>query len=295
MINILKVDNSLLIPSTQGKSFPPQNRSVNTIEYHFYEHIKNNKSHYSNLHYLPIQWENTIDNDILKINKIKTTLSNLEKDHKKMFTVSRLTGGPKVHLTNCIVFTTGGIFNMPKNENLSYVPIPLIADKYENKPVHNKKYIASYIGRNTHPVRIELENIFKNNKNYFVKNLKNMNSEFDIEKQKAYKKIISESYFSFAPRGFGPTSFRLYESIELGVVPVYIGEDFLLPFSEIIDWEKLCVLVKFKDLKNLDKKLYKILNSDFYNEMVNYGKYCENKFFNNDFIIKYITNFVSKF
>jgi hypothetical protein len=294
VINILNVDKSLLVPSTNGKTFPPQNKSENTIEYLFYKHVQNNDSYSSNLDYLPIQWENSLHDNLIR-DKIKSSITNLQKDSKKMFTLSRLTGGPMVNLNNCIIFTTGGIFNMPKNQNLSYVPLPLIADKYTDIPTGNKKYIASYIGRNTHPIRVDLEKFFKRDKNYYVKNLNDMHSEFDSEKQEQFKKIISESYFSLAPRGFGPTSFRLYESIELGVVPVYIGEDFLLPFSEIIDWEKLCVLVRYEDLKNLKKILSEIIDSNRYIEMINYGKYCEEKYFNNNFTFKYITDFVSKF
>ena len=36
---------------------------------------------------------------------------------------------------------------------------------------------------------------------------------------------MRDSLFSLCPRGYGPTSFRLYESIQLGSIPVYIAED----------------------------------------------------------------------
>ena len=39
------------------------------------------------------------------------------------------------------------------------------------------------------------------------------------------------------PRGYGPTSFRLYESIEMQSIPIYISDEFILPYSNIIDWE----------------------------------------------------------
>ena len=45
-----------------------------------------------------------------------------------------------------------------------------------------------------------------------------------------FKQLISESYFSL-PRGYGPTSFRLYESIKSGTVPVYISDEHFLPYK----------------------------------------------------------------
>ena len=122
-----------------------------------------------------------------------------------------------------------------------------------------------------------------------------MDSDFDLINQQKYIETISKSYFSLCPRGFGPTSFRLYESIELGSVPVYISDDFLLPFSDIIDWEKICIFSNYKDIKNLKTKMVDILESKKYSEMIEYGRYCNKKYFNNDFIFQYILDFVSKY
>ena len=48
-----------------------------------------------------------------------------------------------------------------------------------------------------------------------------MNSEISKENQLLFKQIMSKSYFSICPRGYVSTSFRLYESIQAGIVPVY--------------------------------------------------------------------------
>ena len=92
-----------------------------------------------------------------------------------------------------------------------HISIPLISDKHKNKvKIQNKKYLASYLGRKTHEIREEIENIYKENKKFYVKNLDSMNiSYFDSIK---FKRIMRNSIFSLCPRGFGPTSFRLYEA-----------------------------------------------------------------------------------
>ena len=54
---------------------------------------------------------------------------------------------------------------------------------------------------------------------------------------------MQSSYFALCPRGYGVTSYRLYEAFEFGVVPVYISreDEYYLPFEDIVDWDKLCV------------------------------------------------------
>ena len=61
-----------------------------------------------------------------------------------------------------------------------------------------------------------------------------MNSEISLKNQLKFQQIMSESYFSICPRGYGPTSFRLYESIAAGVVPVYISDSHFLPYAESV-------------------------------------------------------------
>ena len=231
MIEIIKISEEFLTPSENGRAYPPQNKELHTIEYLFYEHLMNNNNYESKLSYLPVQWESVIDNESFDTKSLNSLLDDLDKKDKKIFTLSRLTGGPKVNINNCIIFTTGGIFNTPKKNNLSYVPLPLLASNYEDIPKVEKEYLASYIGRNTHPIRVDLDKKFRRDNKFFIKNLDSMDSHFDLINQQSYIEVISKSYFSLCPRGFGPTSFRLYESIELGSVPVYISDDFLLPFS----------------------------------------------------------------
>ena len=101
---------------------------------------------------------------------------------------------------------------------------------------------------------------------------------------------MNNSYFSLCPRGYGVTSYRLYESFDFNVVPVYISteSEYYLPFKEIIDWRKLCVFYDPTKEDNLQSKLENILNSEQYQEMIEYGNFCNNKYFNFDFITDYI-------
>ena len=57
-----------------------------------------------------------------------------------------------------------------------------------------------------------------------------MNSNIETNNLEKFENLIKSSFFFLCPRGYGPASFRLYESIELGTVPVYISDLFCSAF-----------------------------------------------------------------
>jgi hypothetical protein len=59
------------------------------------------------------------------------------------------------------------------------------------------------------------------------------------------------SDFVLCTRGWGNFSFRLYESLCLGRIPIFVDTDCVLPFDELIDWHSLCVWVEQRDLDEL--------------------------------------------
>lgn len=55
------------------------------------------------------------------------------------------------------------------------------------------------------------------------------------------------------------TSFRLYEALQLGCIPVYIWEDeIMLPFTEIINWSSFAVIIERKNIKQLGQQLHEV-------------------------------------
>ncbi len=291
MINIQEVPDEFL--NTSIIPYPVHNKSHN-VEKLFFDAFKKNKKYSSNLTYLPVQWTN-----YLVKNNYGENISSLENycnklnNNNKYFTVVQYAGGPLVELDNSIVFSSGGIFNTTPSPNLSYIPIPLITDKHVSLIKRKRKYEIGYIGRNTHDVRKNLENILsKKSRNKII----NLKSDGVLKKDSRYfKKLLTQSIFSLCPRGFGPTSFRLYESLQLGAIPIYVSDKFHLPYENLIEWEKLCLLIDSNEIDKIQLKVDSLLENKRYIEMQKYGKYCHEKYFNNDFIIKNIFEEVSKF
>ena len=65
-----------------------------------------------------------------------------------------------------------------------------------------------------------------------------------LEKVEAVKRFLLEvakAKFCFAPRGVGTSSYRLYQSMMVGTVPIVSGmQDY--PFRDEVDWRSFCVI-----------------------------------------------------
>lgn len=78
--------------------------------------------------------------------------------------------------------------------------------------------------------------------------------ERDRTTQEYYNNINNSDYV-FCLRGGGNFSVRLYETLMMGRIPVFINTDCLLPFPEMIDWKKHVVWVEWKDRHNLVERI----------------------------------------
>jgi hypothetical protein len=73
-----------------------------------------------------------------------------------------------------------------------------------------------------------------------------------------FRDAMYHSRYALAPRGYGKTSFRLYEAMQLGCVPVYIYDDPWLPYADKLDWNTFAVLCHFSELDSLRDRLTQI-------------------------------------
>ena len=71
------------------------------------------------------------------------------------------------------------------------------------------------------------------------------------ERLQEFIKITANSEFALAPRGYGATSFRLYEVMQLGAIPVYVSDKHWLPWQDELNWNDLCVIIKPEQIPSL--------------------------------------------
>ena len=75
------------------------------------------------------------------------------------------------------------------------------------------------------------------------------------EGRREYIENMIGSDFPIAIKGDGNYSYRFYEALSLGRVPVLLNTDCVLPLSDIINYNEFVCIVDYKDLRRLDRKI----------------------------------------
>lgn len=172
--------------------------------------------------YLPIFWTAYWCNngygtkEKSRIN-LQRFVDSLPRD-KKYFTICQYDDGPMVDFKDLDIV----VFGM-SGGRIDY-PIPLLCQPHGYKFDCKRDIFASFVGGDTHPMRKQLVAQFAGRKDCYV----------TIKKLplKEYCNILARSVFALCPRGYGPSSFRIMESIHFGAIPVYVSDSFVQPYNE---------------------------------------------------------------
>ena len=280
-MNLLQKFKKFLIEVEQP-SYPPYH-SGKYLEQTFLDYYLNNVERFEKLKhiFIPVFWTDLYLSQPFLRSSLQEELNSLDKN-LFYFTVSQHDDAPLESLPpNTINFSAGG--NSPNS-----VPIPLIASKIPNVHQSERNIFCSFVGSVTNPgsyfqdiahnVRMDMLKVLVDNKDYVLKP-KHWSSQINESRKDLFLDLTSQSIFTLCPRGYGATSFRLYEALQLGSIPVYIyyGKPHL-PFENEIDWNKLCVLIDYSLIQNIDSIL-KQISLDQIKEMQNYAKFIYDKYF----------------
>lgn len=239
------------VPGNFKPSIPfqyPAHQRNKLIEEYFLEFFtrENIKTEYV---YLPVMWTGYhINNDWgNNFSDLQKYCDSLPKD-KIYFTVVQYDDGIKIDMPNLITFSCCG----NKSNVLTDIPIPLLCDRHNAKR-KEEIYLASFIGRIGSLVRPKMFSDLSDQPGFYIKDSGD-NTDLFLEH-------LTKSRFSLCPRGYGISSFRLYESLEAGVIPVYIicdDDEFWLPFSDEIDWSKAAILLRESEIPSIPEILSNI-------------------------------------
>ena len=117
-----------------------------------------------------------------------------------------------------------------------------------------KEYLFTFLGGSTSLLRKRLYNIDFKEPNILVEDTTyyqhwNYTQASREQMQQRFVDICAKSSFVLCPRGAGCGSIRLFEMMEMGVVPVIIADNYLLPKGPI--WKEFAVFIKEKDIRKL--------------------------------------------
>jgi hypothetical protein len=144
-------------------------------------------------------------------------------DDEKTFTICQYDDGPLVNLGATRLF-------LASRKSAEGLDIPLLSSPHK-KPLWSprKRYTASFTGRiDTHPIRGRMVDALNDRPDVAIVD-GNHGSRYFV-------RLTLASYFALAPRGYGGSSFRFFEAMQLGVVPILLGEFDTRPFKKFIDW-----------------------------------------------------------
>jgi hypothetical protein len=250
--------------------YPPYHEGLYLEEY-FYSFYVSNKNLFDDIGYtlIPIFWTSAYINQI----NVQPYIDFLPKG-KKYFCVSQHDDSVKEKLPeNTIIFSAGG--------NSGGIPIPLVcssAIKEDTILARKKDIFCSFVGSRTHSVRERMISQFDNDIDFYIRsNVWSFNIESRAKQQ--FFDITSRSKFTLCPRGYGAQSFRFYEALQLGSIPIYIHDDNIFrPYSDIIDWDTFSITIHVNDIANL-KNILKLIPEPQIDTMVMIGREVYNKFF----------------
>lgn len=97
--------------------------------------------------------------------------------------------------------------------------------------------------------------------------------------RREYAENMLSSPYALVTRGAGNFSFRLYEVLSCGRIPVFINTDCVLPYDMLIDWKKYMVWIEEKEINAIGDKITafhnKISDKDFLELQVSIRKLYE--------------------
>lgn len=251
-----------LRPAWTLHPYPPYHEGLYMEEY-FYKFYKENKEIFDNIGYtlIPVFWTMAYWQNLPIQNYINHLPKNLN-----YFCVSQHDDAVREKLPlNTKVFAAGG--------NNGGVPLPLVCSPINSKHLDYipKDIFCSFVGSLTHSVRTNIVNEWKNDSDFLFKT-SDWSLRVEEEKISSFFNITKRSKFALCPRGYGAQSFRFYEALQLGSVPVYVHDHVKwTPYSDEIDWNKFAVVLDHKDIPNIKDILCSITDEQYEN-MIKYGK-----------------------
>lgn len=154
-------------------------------------------------------------------------------------------------------------YNQNKDISLPQFPRYRFTDELLSKYKKNK--LVSFKGhprKGHNPIRDKLFDMNDDNQ-IFIKPFSNNPNDFEFKlgegmeiipsiDKDSYLNLLFTSRFSLLPRGNGcALSYRHIESMNVGSIPVIISDNYVLPFSELIDWNSCSIRIKEDEICNL--------------------------------------------
>ena len=95
-----------------------------------------------------------------------------------------------------------------------------------------------------------------------------------IQVRQEFVENLNQGDYALCARGGGNFSYRLYEAMAMGKIPLFVNSRCVLPFENQINWKDLCVWVEEKEISHIDQIVLRHHNQISNEEFINKQKKC---------------------
>ena len=268
-----------LFQPTYNSQYPVYNSGKHMEEMLFRYFSTNHREIKTNYVYLPVYWTSyyMLGKDL---EVLKTWLHKLDKSKKYLTVVQNDCGiyvnDYNLNITVCgpsggLSFKDTCLENNMYNGKTPSIILPYLCTPMIPKRSMEKDILCSFIGTQN--------NIYTD----VLKDISGVQYFPDAGPEETCD-ILNRSTFTLTPRDIGYGSFRMYEAITCGCIPIYIwnGEN-PLPYSEKINWGAMCIMLH---INNISVIMDKIKRAHVDNMQKNLAQNL--KFFNFDAAFDYL-------
>lgn len=264
----------LRVPAT-FPTYPPYHTGQYLEEYFYDFYLKNKKDFdETGATLIPIFWTN-VYNTRQNTHLVQTYLNALPEDGK-YFTVAQHDDAIVEQVpNNTIQFSAGGLNGS--------VPIPLICslipENLKNTKV-NKDLLCSFVGSlpPNADLRTALYDKLQGIDGFYFSNKRWWTPTIPEDKFKEFIDITQRSWFTLCPRGYGLQSFRFYEALQLGSIPVFVYDVEWFPFADVLDWTTFSICVHKDNISQIPEIINNI-SIEERNKMIEQGQRVYKEYF----------------
>jgi len=257
-------------------------------EYFFNFYLKNKDKFPESPQYLPVFWTPIyVQNAPIPVQSYIDALDQ-SKDY---FTIVQYDEGVLNKLpANTKVFAAAS----SRGNGKVKIPIPLIVSPIPSDLLegidNTKKYLCSFVGRMTHPIRQKLNKALAKEDGFYFSEPEQWSQTLHPSKLNEFFTVTKQSVFSISAEGNAPTAFRLYEIFQLRSIPVYVVSSYhWLPWVDELDWSEFCVLIKEDQIPDL-KSILEAIPEETRQKMLDRGAEVYKSHFTLENTCKHILN-----
>jgi len=153
-----------------------------------------------------------------------------------------------------------------KTRKVNEFSLPAFTGDFFNNNKNNVNRRVGFCGAITHPVRSQVLSILDGssriNTDFIMRNSFWAHNEMTKDEARiGYMRNMIDNSFIVCMRGAGNFSYRLYETMMMGRIPIIIDNDQVFPFETIINYSEFSIKIHVDNINNLENILFDRISS----------------------------------